>query len=206
MHRVVDISKWQGEIDWQAFAAERERHLTNNFAVIVRIGYGVKSTDPRAHYNLSMCKRLKIPVGMYWYAPEPLVSFAQIDNIVARCDRWSLLYTPEYPIYLDIEGKQQWGKKDRMAELCAYWRDKMLARKLYPGLYGSEKVLFANRSLPDNLPWWVARYSNEAPAISWGMWQYTNNGTAAGIGGRVDKSWCKVDYKKIIKEGGYNGH
>ena len=201
MHYIIDVSKWQGKIDWNKLANDKGAQAP--FAAIIRIGYGEKSIDPYAHTNLAASFKVGMPRGIYWYAPEPLKTNAQVEKIAQKCFDFCKIYRPEYPVFLDIEGNQDWEKPANIAKLVDYWVKCCENLGMFPGIYGSEKVLFANKYLSRNLAWWVANYSKK-PVIPCNMWQFTSGGSAAGVSGRVDLSECYADYKKIIKEGKYN--
>lgn len=203
MHRIIDISKWQGLIDFRAL--KRDWDEKKFFGVIVRIGYNQSQRDNKAHRNVAECKRLGIPVGLYWYAPEP-INERHVIPIVKIFHDWCKVYKPEYPCFLDIEGVQEYQKITPVAELFI---NECLKRKIYPGLYGSEKVLWTalDKSVIErnDVARWIARYSGKMPAYNPNIWQYTSSGRVQGIGGSVDFNRCYTDYKKIIKEGGFNG-
>lgn len=202
MHTIVDISKWQGQVDFDRlkFCLAPGDFLS----VIVRAGYGGsgKTIDQFAHRNLTEAKRVGLPVGLYWYAPEPLVSLVQIDNIIKKIEDFARLYKPEYPLFLDVEGEQNWQSLEKPLN---YFITQMTNRGMYPGLYGSEQVLYKHvnaETLAPGYNWsrWVAKYSSKEPKCYWDIWQYSSNGQVPGIDGNVDLNRCKKDYKKIIKE------
>ncbi|TXC89937.1 GH25 family lysozyme [Streptomyces sp. ISID311] len=202
MHTIIDISKWQGQVDFDRLKFNVA--AGEILSVIVRVGLGGsgRTVDHRAHRNLTEAKRVGLPVGLYWYAPEPLASFKQIDNIVEKLEDFARLYKPEYPLFLDVEGEQNWQSLERPLN---YFITQMTNRGMYPGLYGSEQVLYKRvnmENIAPNLNWarWVAKYSSKEPACDWDIWQYTSKGKIPGISGNVDKNRCQKDYKKIIKE------
>lgn len=202
MHTIIDISKWQRQIDFdQLKSSVADSEI---LGVIVRAGYGGsgRTIDQFAHRNLTEAKRVGLPVGLYWYAPEPLSSLKQVNNIVERLEDFARLYKPEYPLFLDVEGEQNWQSLERPLN---YFVTQMTNRGMYPGLYGSEQVLYKRvnmENIAPDLNWarWVAKYSNKEPVCDWDIWQYTSKGKIPGISGNVDKNRCQKDYKKIIKE------
>lgn len=202
MHTIIDISKWQRQVDFD----QLKTYLAPGgfLSVIVRAGYGAsgRTIDQFAHRNLTEAKRAGLPVGLYWYAPEPLASLKQVNNIVEKLEDFARLYKPEYPLFLDVEGEQNWQSLERPLN---HFITQMTNRGMYPGLYGSEQVLYKRvnmENIAPDLNWarWVAKYSNKEPACDWDIWQYTSKGKIPGIVGNVDKNRCQKDYKKIIKE------
>lgn len=60
---VIDVSGWQGDIDWAKAKADGVE------GAIIRLGYGEgNNADKKAQRNISECKRLGIPFGIYWYS------------------------------------------------------------------------------------------------------------------------------------------
>lgn len=59
---VIDVSEWQGQIDWQKAKNDGVE------GAIIRISYGWgNGFDEQARRNISECKRLGIPFGVYSY-------------------------------------------------------------------------------------------------------------------------------------------
>ena len=77
---VIDVSEWQGEIDWEA---------AKNAGVegaIIRISYGWNNGfDKYALRNISECKRLGIPFGIYSYSYsyDKATATAEVADIVS---------------------------------------------------------------------------------------------------------------------------
>ena len=69
---VIDVSGWQGDIDWAKAKADGVE------GVIIRLGYGEgNNADKKAQRNISECKRLGIPFGIYWYSYADTPSIAK---------------------------------------------------------------------------------------------------------------------------------
>lgn len=101
-YKGIDVSKWNGEIDWR-----KVRNAGINFAII-REGYGKKDPrqiDKRFKENYEGAKAVGIPVGSYHY------SYADsIDD--AKCEAEFCLeniegFKLEYPIIIDVEVRQE---------------------------------------------------------------------------------------------------
>ena len=97
---VLDVSHWQGEIDWSAVAASpvmhRERELGQAAGVIVRTGDG-KTPDDRAHRNITGALDAGLHVEVYHYLRGAHSAAIQWD-VVRR-------HVPEGArIWWDLEG------------------------------------------------------------------------------------------------------
>ncbi len=80
----------------------------------------------------------------------------------------------------------------------------------YVGMYCSAYYLtnFFDSSVKDNYTMWVAHYGVSKPSYTgtYDIWQYSSNGSVAGINHRCDMNYCyKEDFPETIKNAGLNG-
>ena len=66
MFTVLDVSRWQGRIDWDTVKASGRVHGVMLRALGSRSG--TPYIDPMFETNYSACIRLGIPVGVYYYS------------------------------------------------------------------------------------------------------------------------------------------
>ena len=98
---VIDVSGWQGDIDWAKAKADGVE------GAIIRLGYGEgNNADKKAQRNISECKRLGIPFGIYWYsyADTPALAKEEGVDVVAKLKQFGV--NPRdlaYPVYYDLE-------------------------------------------------------------------------------------------------------
>ena len=97
----IDVSKHNGVIDWEAVKASGKVEFA-----ILRAGYGklVSQKDVQFERNYSECKRLGIPVGVYWYsyAITPAEATAEALTFLKIIDGKQF----EYPVWFDIEERK----------------------------------------------------------------------------------------------------
>ena len=60
--RGIDVSKWQGEIDW-----EKVKGAGVEFAML-RAGYGQGNADSMFARNAAGCEAVGLPYGVYWFS------------------------------------------------------------------------------------------------------------------------------------------
>lgn len=98
---VIDVSGWQGDIDWAKAKADGVE------GVIIRLGYGEgNNADKKAQRNISECKRLGIPFGIYWYsyADTPSIAKGEGADVVAKLKQFGVNASDlAYPVYYDLE-------------------------------------------------------------------------------------------------------
>ena len=91
----VDVSYWQGTIDWASAAEDVD-------FVILRVSHG-GTADTNFATNAAACETYGIPYGVYVYTTATSVAGATEDATLAL----SLLsgYAPDLPVFWDIEDK-----------------------------------------------------------------------------------------------------
>lgn len=181
--RVVDVSVYQGTIDWAQVKA------AGIYAAVIRAGYGryAKQEDLRFAENYADAQAAGLPVGVYWFSyahtPEEAVQEAQI------CLQVLAGRGLQMPLYFDQE-ENDIPTANRTACAVAFL-DYIRAHSSYVPGYYSYTAYFASVDIPtiqahaDTI--WLADYrANYNKDIPRDMHQYTSSGTVAGITGRVD--------------------
>ena len=193
---VIDVSEWQGDIDWAKAKADGVE------GVIIRLGYGWgNNADKKAQRNISECKRLGIPFGIYWYsyADTPSIAKEEGAGVVAKLKRFGVRASDlAYPVYYDLE-KWTWKGHQPPTDPNVY---NDIVNNWYSALqsagYKNLSVYSYTSYLQGPLKHadiyakttWVAQYGarmgfDSFPTNSRG-WQYTSSGKVDGISGNVD--------------------
>ena len=193
---VIDVSEWQGDIDWAKAKADGVE------GVIIRLGYGEgNNADKKAQRNISECKRLGIPFGIYWYsyADTPSIAKEEGADVVAKLKQFSVNASDlAYPVYYDLE-KWTWEGHQPPTDPNVY---NDIVNNWYSALqsagYKNLSVYSYTSYLQGPLKHadiyakttWVAQYGarmgfDSFPTNSRG-WQYTSSGKVDGISGNVD--------------------
>ena len=185
---VIDVSKWQSNIDWDKLAKE-----SSVDAVIMRIGYGYDMDSKVQEYVLAL-NRLGIPYGFYHYNTAITVTQAQQQafNVVKYIR--SIGGKPSLPVYADIEE----GGNDRnqvaiARTFCETFEQNGYSAGVYANLNYWKNYLKYDSSL-NRYTKWIANYgsnnglprSDWRPDSSFEMWQYSSKGKIPGISGNVD--------------------
>lgn len=200
----IDVSKWQGsKIDWAKVKAAGIDYA------ILRAGYGsyISQKDPTFERNYAECKRLGIPVGVYWYVyAKTLAGIKQEVKTLLEAIKGKQF---EYPIYLDIENEAQASMtKAALTQMIETGCTALEQAGYFAGVY--TYTSFASymdyAGLAKKYTMWLADYrKNYNTTLTRDMHQYTSSGTVAGIGGRVDCNRAYVDFPALIKGAGKNG-
>lgn len=204
--RGIDVSYFQGTVDWEAVKASGIR-----FAML-RAGYGVGTVDPQFKRNAGECNRLGIPIGVYWF------SYAYTKEMAEReaesCIRTIQDFRIEYPVAFDYEEVSvNYAEKNGVTvtpALATALIDAFCKRveKLgyFAMYYGNKSFLeqWEDDSLRRKYALWYARYQAEPGLAGLAMWQYSNTGSIPGISGNTDMDISYYDFSKVIAKAGLN--
>lgn len=206
---VIDVSGWQGDIDWAKAKADGVE------GAIIRLGYGEgNNADKKAQRNISECKRLGIPFGIYWYsyADTPSIAKEEGADVVAKLKQFGVNPSDlAYPVYYDLE-KWTWEGHKPPTDPNVYnnivnnWYSALQSAGYKNlGVYSYTSYLQGPLKHADIYAktTWVAQYGarmgfDSFPTNSRG-WQYTSTGKVDGISGNVDmNAFGNKEYESLI--------
>lgn len=199
MLKGIDVSVWQGSIDWSKTKNEID------FAIL-RAGYGrhVSQKDDRFEEYYAACEKYNIPKGAYWFSYATTKDEAiQEAKACIECLKGKKF---EYPILFDIEHSTQTNTAVASAIIPAFC-DTIRAAGYYPGIYSYYSFLksYVPSSVYSKYDIALAHYASSTPWTQKTIWQYSSTGRVAGISGNVDLDYCYVDnYPEKIKALGLN--
>ncbi len=186
--RGIDVSYYQGTIDWPAVAATDIR-----FAV-VRLSDGIGTRDSQFVRNWQESSRAGLIRGFYQYFRASAGGAAQAQLAVERLAEAGGFDSHDLPPVLDIETLDGRTAAQVAAEATIWVAAMREATGKEPIIY-TGAYFWDDNGLPDSLnsqPLWTANYTtNPCPWTSdswdrWTLWQYSDSGTASGIAGPVD--------------------
>ena len=193
MKPIIDVSAFQGTINWKAVSGNIE-------AAIIRLGYrgygnGRIVYDTKYKENRAACEALGIPFSLYFF-PTSITdaeAIEEADFIIREAKGMKFVL----PIFLDSEYAEGSGKgrSDQLnrADRTRFLRiicERLQANGIPAGVYASTSWI-KNRLDASQLPfsWWVAQWASKLSySGDWLIWQYTGKGSVPGISGNVDCS------------------
>lgn len=180
----IDVSHYQGDIDWEQVAGSD------------RISYAYLKATEGASYvdrtytrNLSEARRVGLSVGSYHFYRPNIDWRVQFDNLITNVKKEEQDLVP----IIDIETRGKVSHEKFISDLRNFI--KAVAKH-----YGKKPLLytyhnFYNDYLIGNFKgyhWMIARYREDQPTLNDGtdyiMWQYTCKGSIPGVKGDVDRS------------------
>lgn len=186
-YKVIDVSDWQGKIDWKKAKAD------GVVGAIIRYADG-DTLDKRFQENMANAKAAGLHIGAYIFSRAKTKSGAEKEatKLFKACKP----YAPDMPLYIDLEAKGLEKYADTVAKAFI---NKMKSYGGRPGVYAN--LNWWNNYLKEtaklSFAMWVAQYNETMdykPKADVGMWQYTSSGKVNGISGKVDMDKCYVPY------------
>ncbi|WP_115726954.1 glycoside hydrolase family 25 protein [Actinomyces culturomici] len=186
---VIDVSQWQGTIDWSAVKR------SGVDAAIIRLGYSDTGIDTKVMTNISECKRLGIPFGVYLfsYAENATDGANEAKHVLALLRQAGVKPSDlAYPVFYDLERWSYTGAssptttKAYESIVGAWWSTMTAAGYERLSLYSYTDMLKneLNSSSLHAKTMWAASYGatvDYAYPANYRGWQYTSEQRVQGI-------------------------
>lgn len=206
---VIDVFSWQGDVDWAKAKADGVE------GAIIRLGFGWgNDADTKAQRNISECKRLGIPFGIYWYSYAEDADGAKHEgsDVVSKLRQMGVSPNDlKYPVYYDLE-RWTWTGHTPPTDPNVYngianaWYSALQSGGYQNlGVYSYTSYLQGplNNANIYAKTRWVAQYGPRMEFTAFGTndrgWQYTSSGQINGISGNVDMSAFGNKTYSVIK-------
>jgi GH25 family lysozyme M1 (1,4-beta-N-acetylmuramidase) len=194
----IDVSYYQGNIDWNAAAADGVA-----FAVI-RVSDGTGFLDPKFAQNWEGARNAGVLRGAYQFFRSDDDPIAQAQLLL---DQMGPLEANDLPPVIDVESTDGVGNATRIDRIRA-WLDHVEAA------VGAKPIIYTGGYFwQDNVgtdefndhPLWHAGYTGgDCPSTianqwpDWTIWQYSSSGSVSGIGGDVDVNRFNGDFNQLL--------
>jgi len=185
--RGVDVSYYQGDIDWNAAHADGI-----DFAV-ARVSDGTGFKDPKFNQNWAGMRDAGVVRGTYQFFRPKQDPIAQADLTIAMINDAGGMGDGDLPPMLDLEVNDGVDAGTLLSRAQA-WLDRVeqatgRTPMIYTGSYFWQQ--FGNPAGFDRYPLVIANWETSCPRLadSWGdwtFWQDADNGHVAGIPALVD--------------------
>lgn len=213
--RGIDVSKWQGVIDFTKVKA-----AGFDFVIIKAGGWSSSQgfyKDPYFEDNYTKAVAAGLDVGAYFYTSEYFYNAENGANEAAIFRDYIAGKKFSYPVAVDVE-EVETGNKAGVTQAVIAFCESMEEAGYYVTIYASDISGFQERMNLDELTAydkWVARYNTAGPqyVTAYGMWQFggnTNYISSVKVDGvsspACDQNYAYKDYPAIIKGAGLNGY
>ena len=185
-YRGIDISEFQGEIDFE------EVKRSGIEAVYIRVGAG-EYTDEYFAENYERAKAAGLKIGFYHY-----VTARSVDEGRRQARFFASLAAgrePDMRLAMDFEyfGSLSVSQINAISEAYLDELTALTRREavIYSDLSNARNIF--SRALAEKYPLWAAQYGADEPSANgkWREWvgfQYTDEGRVGGIYGNVDRN------------------
>lgn len=192
----IDVSKHQGEIDWQKVA---DSGIEFAMIRVAYRGYGEAGRlveDPYARANLQGAADAGLDVGVYLFsqALSPEEAVEEAEFLLAIIEEYRDIIT--LPVVFDWERVNREGSRTEGYDDARTLTDSTLAFCQRIEEAGFEPMVYFNTFHARNLlhleevkqyKFWLALYSDRMRyPYKVDVWQYTDSGNVPGIAGKVD--------------------
>lgn len=200
-HKGIDVSKFQGEIDWNKVADSGVE-----FAII-RIGYrgygtGALMMDETAIQNIEGALNAKIKVGVYFFSQAITTKEAveEAEFVIENIKNYDITY----PVIFDTEeivnedSRADGLSTEERTEIAIAFLERVKKAGYTPAIYANLRWFTMSLDIPELEAYdkWYAYYDKELYfPYKISMWQYSENGQVDGINGSVDLNISFKDWE-----------
>ncbi|MBI5495086.1 MAG: hypothetical protein HY904_08655 [Deltaproteobacteria bacterium] len=194
--RGVDVSYWQGSIDW-----ERVKGAGMKFG-IARISDGTRHVDTQFGRNWRQMKAQGLVRGAYQFFRSNQDPIAQARLVVRQLNEYGGLDDADMPVVLDLETRDGMSNATIVSRARQWLRYVEQHTGKRPIIYTAAMMSSTLGSNLSDYKLWVANWTTSCPTMPsgwrhWVFWQYTSDGSVAGISGRVDTNRFNGDLAEL---------
>lgn len=207
-YRYIDVSRYQGEIDWaQVAAAGYKGAMLKTVSTNRKLSSRADGLyiDPTFETNYRNAKAAGLDVGVYYYTYATSEAMADAELALVR----QAVYGKELtmPLAVDVEENRLKPMSTLdLTNLTAYALEQVEKMGFYAQLYtytGYKYELDMAR-LSSRWDVWLADYTGKTPKVDfkYNAHQHTSKGSVPGITGNVDLNVTTLNYPRIIRKKG----
>lgn len=209
-YRYIDVSRYQGAIDWaQVAAAGYKGAMLKTVSTNRKLSKRADGLyiDPTFETNYRNAKAAGLDVGVYYYTYATNKDMVNAELSLLR----QAVYGKELtlPVAVDVEDNKL-GKLDKqsLTDLTAYALHEVEQLGFYAQLYTytsfAKAYLFVGGAALRPYDVWLADYTGKTPNVTfnYNAHQHTSKGRVPGISGNVDLNVTTINYPKIIRKKG----
>lgn len=209
-YRYIDVSRYQGAIDWaQVAAAGYKGAMLKTVSTNRKLSKRADGLyiDPTFEDNYRNAKAAGLNVGVYYYTYATNKDMVNAELSLLR----QAVYGKELtlPVAVDVEDNKL-GKLDKqsLTDLTAYALHEVEQLGFYAQLYTytsfAKAHLFVGGAALRPYDVWLADYTGKTPNVTfnYNAHQHTSKGAVPGISGNVDLNVTTFNYPRIIRKKG----
>jgi GH25 family lysozyme M1 (1,4-beta-N-acetylmuramidase) len=209
-YRYIDVSRYQGTIDWaQVAAAGYKGAMLKTVSTNRKLSKREDGLyiDPTFEANYRNAKAAGLDVGVYYYTYATNKDMVNAELSLLRqavCGKELTL-----PVAVDVEDNKLVSlDKQDLTDLTAYALHEVEQLGFYAQLYTytsfAKAHLFVGGAALHPYDVWLADYTGKTPKVDfkYNAHQHTSKGSVPGISGNVDLNVTEINYPRIIRKKG----
>ncbi|MBI5497228.1 MAG: SH3 domain-containing protein [Deltaproteobacteria bacterium] len=181
----VDVSYWQGRVDWSTVSA------AGHVFGFARISDGLRYVDTQFANNWQGMAEQGMVRGAYQFFRSNLDPVQQADLVIAKIEAAGGLADDDLGVVLDLESTDGMSAATVVARAKVWLQRVEEATGRRPMVY---TAAFMSSVIGNNFrdyPLWVANYGATCPVMpsgwsQWAIWQYSDSGRIPGLTGNFD--------------------
>ena len=193
----IDISHYQGEIDWLSLSTTQQDVFPLRF-IFLKATEGGDLVDPTFAESFQSAKDYGFIRGAYHYFIPSTDARKQAQFFISQVP----LQAGDLPPVLDVEVSPKKSQRQQFTQNVKTWLDVVEAYYgVKPIIYASYK--FREKYLSDTIfnryPYWIAHYYVDSVQYQgrWDFWQHTDAGTVPGIKEQVDLDVFQGSFEQL---------
>ena len=183
----IDVSHYQGDIDWELLRNQGSIDDCPIRFVFIKATEGSNTVDSKFKYNFQQARQYGLTRGAYHFYSVHSTASDQARFFISQVK----LEEGDLPPVLDVE------RKSDTQSTSDFQRDVLTWLRTVEGHYGVKPILYTyykfkmeylNDTLFNDYPYWIAHYYVDSVRYEgrWKFWQHTDVGHLPGIKGYVD--------------------
>lgn len=209
-YRYIDVSRYQGEINWAEVAtAGYKGAMLKTVSTNRKLSKRADGLyiDPTFERNYAGARAAGLDVGVYYYTYATNKDMVNAELALLR----QAVYGKELtlPVAVDVEDNRLGNlDKQSLTDLTAYALHEVEQLGFYAQLYTytsfAKAHLFVGGAALRPYDVWLADYTGKTPNVTfnYNAHQHTSKGAVLGISGNVDLNVTTLNYPKIIRKKG----
>ncbi len=190
----IDVSHYQGEINWEELSAMTILDDSISFAFI-KLTEGTSLVDDQATRNADGAAEEEIRFGFYHFFRPSLDATSQAHFFVEQAKEFKYNLRP----VIDVELTDNYTSTRIVDSVFQFLKIVETETGNRPAIYTNESFfndVFQNSYLKNEV-YWIANYNGECDAMGLNnvfIWQFSDKGTVDGISAKVDLNVAKPEF------------
>jgi lysozyme len=190
----IDVSHYQGEINWAEVSAMNILDDSIGFAFI-KLTEGTSRIDDQAAANAQGAEDGSILFGFYHFFRPSLEAKSQAQFFIQQCEAFDYTLRP----VVDVELTENYSAARIVDSVFVFLKLVQDETGNRPAIYTNEsffKDVFL-KSYLKNETFWIANYNGECESMQLKnvfIWQFSEKGTVDGISSKVDLNVAKSGF------------